>query len=201
MSHVKGLGTVALLKAFFDEGADYLGLFYPLVLDVIAQMAESSFDTQAVQRGLVEHHGIDIPKHPLRTLLRRGIRKHHLRREGGRYFRCDIEEEELAPIETIKRRISVEHAELARALVAFAAMVDLEVDSEEEALELIFAFLAENELALRPTGDAVQVAEVLAVEERALRVTAAVIDDVLNSNERLSVFLQRLVSRLVTSAS
>jgi len=66
------LVTVAFLKARLDEGSDHLGIFMPLVLDVLGRLSTASFTTEEIQEALAKDHGVAIPQQTVGTLLRRG---------------------------------------------------------------------------------------------------------------------------------
>jgi hypothetical protein len=61
-----GLVTIAYLKARLDEGSDHLGIFMPLILDVIAQLGTGSFSTADIQNSLGAIHGIAMPQQTVR---------------------------------------------------------------------------------------------------------------------------------------
>lgn len=80
-----GLVTVAFLKARLDEGSDHLGIFMPLVLDVLGRLSTSSFTTEEIQEALAKDHGVAIPQQTVGTLLRRAVAKGYLLRDMGRF--------------------------------------------------------------------------------------------------------------------
>jgi len=82
-----GLVTVAFLKARLDEGSDHLGIFMPLVLDVLTRVPAQTFTTGDIQEALAASHGVAMPQQTVTTLLKRATANKYLSRESGRYKR------------------------------------------------------------------------------------------------------------------
>ena len=76
--HPGGLVTVAFLKAQLDGGSDNLGIFMPLVLDVLARLPAQSFTTGDIQEALAASHGVAMPQQIVATLLKRATAKKYL---------------------------------------------------------------------------------------------------------------------------
>lgn len=85
--HPSALVTVAYLKARLDEGSDHLGIFMPLLLDVIARRGDSYFLANEIQEDLVSAYSLVMPQPTIDTLLKRATRKRYLKREFGRYIK------------------------------------------------------------------------------------------------------------------
>jgi len=83
----RGLATVALLKARFDEGVDHIDMFMPLVIETISSIPSNSFTVADIQESLQQRHGLAIPQNTLITLLKRATSKGVVRREFSRYVR------------------------------------------------------------------------------------------------------------------
>jgi hypothetical protein len=60
------LVTVAFLKAQMDAGNDHLGIFVPLVLDVIDRLPLSAFTVEDIQLALSTTHNVSCPHMLLR---------------------------------------------------------------------------------------------------------------------------------------
>ena len=58
---VRGLVTVALLKAQFDQGKDHIGMFLPFLLDTLAHMHVTNADAAMIKVAIEERHGLAIP--------------------------------------------------------------------------------------------------------------------------------------------
>lgn len=54
--------TVAFLKARLDEGDDHLGIFKPLVVDVLPTLSSRHFAVSDVQDAIANVHGVAMPK-------------------------------------------------------------------------------------------------------------------------------------------
>src|SRR5208282_2884710 len=120
-----GLVTVAFLKAQLDGGSDHLGIFMPLVLDVVARMETQTFATVDVQRSLGTSHGVAMPQETVSTLLKRAVRKGYLLRESGRYRRSPAHPLPTVSVAAEKAQIEESQRHLAEALFAHAQRRDL----------------------------------------------------------------------------
>lgn len=88
---LRGLATVAFLKASYDEGRDHIANFLPIVLDAAQSRTDEDFGIEELQVEIRDTFGLLIPATTLRTLLSRATKKGALRREGGRYFRLQAQ--------------------------------------------------------------------------------------------------------------
>ena len=79
----RGLTTVALLKARFDEGVDLLDMFMPLVVDSISSISSNNFTVADVKQIIQSRHGINLPQDTLTTLLKRATRQQFIKRNAG----------------------------------------------------------------------------------------------------------------------
>ncbi len=143
-----GLVTVAFLKAQLDEGSDHLGIFMPLILDVLALLPAHSFATEDVQEALAVHHGVVMPQQTVATLLKRATSKRYLEREFGRYRRNPTRQLPPSNVDVQKAAIEIGQQKLAEALRSHAVRRGLAVESTEAALELLFAFLEDEQIAM-----------------------------------------------------
>src|SRR5438046_871955 len=142
---IAGLATVALLKANFDEGSDHIAMFLPFVLDAVAALRKDDFDVADVKDLVFTRHHLSIPDATLRTLLHRAAKRGLVRRLFGRYSR-NKEALKGADITPARERAEREQGQLAAALRVFAAARSRPIASNEEALALLLAFLADNEI-------------------------------------------------------
>ena len=69
------------------EAAIDLGMFMPLVLDVLAQSSAQTFTTADIQEALARSHGVAMPQQTVSTLLKRAVKGKYLRRDAGRFWR------------------------------------------------------------------------------------------------------------------
>jgi hypothetical protein len=135
----KGLTTVAFLKAKYDEGADYLDIFMPIVEDALSNIAENSFVCLDIQYIISKKHGIALPRNVIDTLLKRFISKGIIKREFSLYFKIkNIPNNEL---NTSRAKFENKQVDLANGLIAYATQRELEIKSTEEALEFLISFL------------------------------------------------------------
>ena len=83
----QGLATLALLKTNFDKGNDHIGMFQPFLLDAISSLDKDDFQAEEIKDAMLYRHGLAVPIHTLRMLLKRTCKRGLVRREYGRYFR------------------------------------------------------------------------------------------------------------------
>ena len=133
---IRGLTTVAMLKALLDAGEDYLGIFQPFVFEAIAARADPAFTSREVQEFVAGSFSLNIPEPTLRVLLNRIVQAGNLRREGGRYIK------KVAPnpkgIAERRKEIEAEHLLLGSEFLAFAGQQNLDLLTPDAALEVLF---------------------------------------------------------------
>ena len=190
---VRGLATIAILKANFDKGNDYLEMFLPFIVDSMARIPRDDFATYELQERLRETHGLSVPQGVLNTLLTRAKRRGFVRREGGKYLRNPkvLAADPLEPqIEVVNRN----NRRLGAAFRGYAALQNLVLNTDDEALALLVAFLAEHEMAIlsydRPIVEA-------PVSHKSQRVVAHFFQETLSSNSELTEFLEQLIQGYV----
>lgn len=143
---VKGLTTVALLKANYDAGMDYLEMYMPFVTEAIVCLSKREFNTAEIRDQLDHLFGLIIPLEIIKTLLKRAVKKKYVRREGGKYFQ--IQDNLKAPsIDSQKKQVERELLTLGNALQEFAATKGYNI-TQEDALSWLFAFLHEHQIEL-----------------------------------------------------
>lgn len=193
---VRGLVTVALLKAQFDQGKDHIGMFLPFLLDTLAHIQLTNADTDMIKEAIEEQHGLAIPTPTLRILLKRA-RKHGVSREGGRYF---ITPSRLPDpgIEQRKAILNEEHNALAKAFVHFARSQAGLFLTTDDALDLIFTFVAQNEVELLLADSPAVVARQLGSPgKRESHLTARFLLHVALKDDRLTAYIERLLEGFV----
>ena len=128
--HAGGLVTVAYLKAQLDDGNDHLGIFMPLVLDVLARLPGNSFTTGDIQEALAASHGVAMPQQTVATLLKRAVSKNYLRRAAGRYERNSTRLLPTSSVTSEKIQIEESQRRLGEALQAHAERRGFRVNRE-----------------------------------------------------------------------
>lgn len=143
-----GLVTVAFLKARIDESEDHVGIFMPLIYDVIQHVPVRNFAAADVQVILAERHGVVMPQETVLTLLKRATRKQLLVREAGRFHLSDSAQ--LPRLDVAAQKALVEQAQLrlAAALQVHAHANGVEIADAEAALQLLISFLESQQVAL-----------------------------------------------------
>ncbi|MGH9784197.1 MAG: hypothetical protein ACRD88_08425 [Terriglobia bacterium] len=191
-----GLVTVAFLKARLDEGSDHLGIFMPLVFDVLAGLRAQSFTTADIQQALAANHGLAMPQDAVATLLKRATRKRYLVREAGRYH-CNHDLDLTSHnITAEKARILEAQQRLGEALRAHAARRGLLLQSAEVALDLLVRFLEAEQVALLLPGAGAQVAGDTATQ-RERGILAEFLHDVASEDPALASVVRGFLEGLV----
>jgi hypothetical protein len=194
-SSPRGLATVALLKARFDEGVDQIDLFMPLVADSIDNLQSNDFIVADVQKLLHERHGIAIPQHTLATLLKRMIRKGFLRREFSRYKRIGRPKQR-QDLLSKKTAIEEQQKTLAREFRTHTSVHGIAIDSDEAALSMILTFLEDNQVAML-LGAEQRHSQGNRLSSRDSRAVAEFAQAILSSRPDLARILQNILEGLV----
>lgn len=191
-----GLVTVAFLKARLDEGSDHLGIFMPLVLDVVSQLSGSNFATAEVQGTMAAIHRVSMPQTTVETLLKRAVRKGYLIRESGRYRRNPDRTLPQSRVADEKAQVEVGLLKLGTALQSHAASHQLSIATPDLALDMLFQFLEKEQVALllgNLTGDN----EAAGSGRRERIIIAGFIQDSLRGDPTLAKVLRGVLEGLV----
>lgn len=143
-----GVVTVAYLKAQMDSGSDHLGIFMPLVLDVLMLFDASTFVPGDVQMALADRHGIAMPVQAIETLLRRAKRQGVLVRDSGRYKVVKEHVRRLPPVQRDMESIRHSQLRLGGAFMSYAAKRRITLESEESALDVLYTFFKNEQVTL-----------------------------------------------------
>ena len=190
-----GLVTVAFLKARIDEGADHLGIFIPLVHDVLNQFSAHSFATSDVQESIAVAHGVVMPKHTVGTLLGRVRRDGYILRESGRYRLSATRTLPHSNVAGEKQQIEDGQRRLAAALKNHAEQRGIRVDTVEAAQELLLKFVEDEQIALLLNGPAVQMER--ADIQREEIIVAEFLQGVVGSDQAHESVVRRMLEGLV----
>lgn len=188
---LRGLATVAFLKASYDEGRDHIANFLPIVLDAAQSRTDEDFGLEELQVEIRDTFGLLIPATTLRTLLSRATHKGALRREGGRYFRRKHNLLEI-DVQGQQERLRTDHAQIASAFRSFVKSDSLRPNTDEAALELLVGFLEQNHVAIlldeRDSGGLVGREQAPLTEKQVRLVARFIKEEVQSSPELLAVF-------------
>ena len=193
-AQIRGLATVALLKANFDKGKDHLEMFLPFVVDSVANLPDDGFSVPDLQKCLRDTHGLSVPQGSLRILITRATRKGFLRREGGRCFRLQ-KVHAAADLKPQLNSVTRDHTELGAAFRNYAASRDLDLGTDAEALSHLISFLAENEMAVLLQDDPTEIETI--TDHRTQRIVARFFQQTLSENSHLAGILDQLVQGYV----
>lgn len=149
MSKVSGLTTVALLKANYDEGMDYLEMFLPFVLHTICEKIQDVVEIDQVQQQIYDTFEIKIPKRAIKTLLNKAKRAGAVNREGGKFLKNNDYQFD-NDINHKRKKIDRQLHSIGTALTEYLNENNFTVESIDEALGILFKFLSiqESELLL-----------------------------------------------------
>jgi len=145
---IPGLSTIALMKANYDEGKDYIDMFQPFILDSINKLKGDSFELVNFQKTLKKDQFLDIPIEVLKVLLSRTKRNGFLRKEQNRYYITNkfYNKYEFNGLDKARKKTIDNIKYLGKSLVDFARERSHEGFNVEDALEMIISFLANNEI-------------------------------------------------------
>ena len=195
-SDSRGLATLALLKANFDEGHDHIGMFQPFLLDAISSLDKDDFRVEEIIEAMWSRHGLVAPSHTLHTLLKRTCRQRLVRRQYGRYFRIrDFPE---SSILEATARIEREHSQLAAELRNYLADHGQTLDTNGDALVLLLRFLERNHVYMvlnEPYQSQPDSGE--QPSHSKTRLVVRFIKEVVSSTDRLAAILQRMVEGFI----
>ena len=192
----RGLATLALLKANFDEGHDHIGMFQPFLIDAISNLDKDDFKVEQIKDAMLSRHGLAVPIHTLRTLLVRTSKGGLVRREYRRYFR--VHEFPPSNIPEAKAKIEAEHSHLTAELRNYLADHHQPLETDEDALALLLEFLKRNHIGMvldeshqdQPdSGDS--------PSHRKTRLLVRFVKEVIPSNDRLTAILHRMLEGFI----
>jgi hypothetical protein len=189
------LVTVAFLKAQMDAGNDHLGIFVPLVLDVIGRLPLSAFTVEDIQLALSTTHNVSMPKHVVATLLRR-VAKKYLELRAGIYMRTPGVDIPKSSVNVKKQQIEQGQQRLAEELRIHAERRKLPIVSVDAALDLLYRFLESEQVALlldSPTRDE----PVPKIGQRERSVVAEFIQNIVQADPALLNVLRAMLEGLV----
>jgi hypothetical protein len=193
-----GLVTVAFLKAQIDDGSDHLGMFMPLILDVISRLPLSTFTVEEIQLALSAVHKVSMPKHVIVTLLRRAANRRLIESVGGGgvYQKGAEIESARSAVDARKEQIERGQRRLAESLRLHAERRKLEITSVESALDLLFKFLESEQVGLLLETPASEIQTLgLGVRERS--VVAEFIETIVLNDPALLAVLRGMLEGLV----
>lgn len=191
-----GLVTVAFLKARLDEGSDHLGIFMPLVLDVIARLPDQSFTTGDIQEALAADHEVAMPQQTVATLLKRAVGKKYLLRESGRYRRSVTRKLPPSNVAVEKEQIEEDQRRLGEALRSHAERRRLKIESTDAALDMLLRFLEAEQVALL-LGNPPERADAADASQQERGIVAEFVQDIVRDDPALLGVLRRMLEGLV----
>jgi predicted transcriptional regulator len=192
---VGGLVTVAYLKARLDEGEDHLGIYMPLLYDVLNFVPNRHFTAAEVQEVLAARHGVAMPQETVMSLLKRAARKQVVTRDAGRFHVNPAATLPRTNVAADKAQVEAAQLRLAQALQRHGDTRGLELATPQDALDLILRFLEDQQIALiLGVVPADQVASLSQVE---CAVVAEFLHDIVANDPALSVVLKGILEGLV----
>lgn len=192
-----GVVTVAFLKARLDEGNDHLGIFMPLLLDVLSRRSRETFTTADIQESLVSTHGVVMPQQTVSTLLKRATARKYLQREAGRFRLNPGHDIPPLNVPAEKAQIRESQARLADACRAHASKRGLAVESADHALGMVFRFLEDEQITMLLGAPPTKRDNHRDGSDRERVVVAEFIQDVVRSDPGLLGILKGMLEGLV----
>ncbi len=202
LSAVRGLATVAMLKANFDAGRDHIAMFGPFVIDAVASINRSDMAAEEVCQAMRQRHQLSIPLNTMKTLLGRMVKDGYLTREGGRYFRS---EKQINGDDVPRERAEIEERQrvLAAEFRSSRHAEELGLRDDEEALAAILRFLERYHVDLA-LSDGVALSKTEGSDEidsGAEVATALFLRDVITTEEESSQILGEMLEGWVLQST
>lgn len=191
-----GLVTIAYLKARLDEGDDHLGIFMPLLIDVLPGLANQNFTSADVQEALARTHSVAMPQVAVTTLLKRATRQRLLVRDAGRFHLDPKKDLPRSNVAGEKAHLEQGQLRLGEALRRHAERRGLTIESPLAALDLLLRFLEEEQIALL-LGNPPNEQDSTAVTRRECAVIAEFLHDVVGPDPALTSVLSGMLEGLV----
>ena len=94
-SKVQALTSLAILKANWDRGQDYIENFVPFIAQALVQRPHAEVSLPMLQEIVRQEFGLNIPQGPLKTILRRAARRNYVKHSQHVYIRNDKKCQEL----------------------------------------------------------------------------------------------------------
>lgn len=82
--------SLAILKANYDRGKDYLDNLRPFISYVISKDNRKQFASMQIQQLIEKEFGLKIPLRPLELVFKRLVREGKMRRAGGKFHRKNL---------------------------------------------------------------------------------------------------------------
>jgi len=191
-----GLVTIAYLKARLDEGNDHLGIFLPLLIDVLPGLSNRHFTAADVQEALATAHGVAMPQETVTTLLKRATRQHVLVRDAGRFHVNPKNDLPRSAVAGEKEQLKQGQLRLGEALMSHAGRREMRLASPQEALDLLLRFLEEEQIALL-LGSPPNGSETPTVSRRECAIISEFLHDAVPTDTALTSVLSGLLEGLV----
>lgn len=191
-----GLVTISYLKARLDKGEDHLGIFMPLVIDVLPGLLNRHFTAAQVQEAIAAQHGVAMPQEAIITLLKRAARKRYVVREAGRYHINPSKALPRSNVTNEKSQLERAQLRIGEALRKHSEKRGITFNSSQEALELILRFLEEQQIALL-LGAPPDEGRAVAMTRGEFAVVAEFIHDVVGSDPALITAMNGILEGLV----
>ena len=197
-AQVRGLATVALLKVNFDSGEDHIDMFVPFVLDAARGFNQDLFSLRDLKSALQNRFQLAVPEHTLLTVLSRACKRKYIRRQDGRYHRDNDRLQGIDFSSSIKG-VEREHHALAARLREFTADSKFAIDSDEEALSVLLAFLDDCHVAmiLEAPSDALFRPRSSNLSPEIQRLTAQFIQTCFRKEPDLTEYIRRMLEGFV----
>ena len=194
---VRGLATVALLKAEFDAGCDYLGMFMPFVYDSIA-LYENGFRLTELQETILSRHRLPIPSGIMMTLLSRAVRAKVVTPPSGGFYSPGIKPLEDADLEPRRRQIEREQASVAAGLRDFAqTTTGTELGSDEDCLTLLLQFFEQFHVTILIGEQDTSFSEMVHDNRLPLVLVAKFLDTIYRQDPERTLYVGRMLEGFV----
>lgn len=100
--------TYSLAKTLYEQGKDYIDSFWPFALKVMPR-DKTTLTLPAIQKGIRDNSGLDIPQYSLKSIITRAKRKGYMTQKKRRFWltpKGDNYLDTLEPESAVERRIN-----------------------------------------------------------------------------------------------
>jgi hypothetical protein len=141
----KALASFVIISNSIDAGKDSIDAFIPFIIRLFDMKRYPAADVETVCKDFVGEYGIQIPRHPMETMLNR-MRPRYIVREQGR-VKINLDEIRKSAQSVDLDRETRKHRWLLDDFVAFCAEFPVPVlVTREEADSLFLAFLKDHDI-------------------------------------------------------
>ncbi|MEM4406824.1 MAG: hypothetical protein QXS68_07235 [Candidatus Methanomethylicaceae archaeon] len=141
MDYQKTLTSLAVLKVNYERlGRSYLDCFTPFVVYCLQQHLEERVQIEVLVDSILENFGLNIPYNVVVEILKRAARSGYVHRVEGSFV-IDRDQVSRNTFKKLRQEVLRAHSELLRSFIRHCETITGRIWNEEEAEELLMAYL------------------------------------------------------------